>query len=82
MVGTHFPDDRDLLESALQRMTEAFEALRDGRMAPALAEEEFLAGHDTVRELASTFLLARRGPAAGAELPSGSPTLPRSARHP
>jgi len=29
MVGTHFPDDRDVLESALQRMREAFEALRD-----------------------------------------------------
>ncbi len=30
MVGTHFPEDRDILESALQRMREAFEALRDG----------------------------------------------------
>ena len=27
MVGTHFPDDRDVVESALQRMREAFEAL-------------------------------------------------------
>jgi hypothetical protein len=55
MVGTHFPDDRDELESALQRMREAFEALRDGRMAPARAEEEFLAGYDTARDLIGAF---------------------------
>ena len=67
MVGTHFPEDRDLLESALQRMAEAFESLRDARVAPARAEEEFQAGYDTVRELASTFLLARRPLAAGDE---------------
>jgi len=57
--GTHFPDDRDVLESALQRMREAFEALRDGRMTPSRAEEEFLAGYDTVRDLVSTFFLTR-----------------------
>ena len=60
MVGTHFPDDRDVLESAVQRMREAFEALRDGRMTPSRAEEEFLAGYDTVRDMVSTFYLARR----------------------
>ena len=60
MVGTHFPDDRDELESALQRMREAFEALLDGRMAPARAEEEFLAGYDTARDMVSTFFLAQR----------------------
>lgn len=66
MVGTHFPDDRDELESALQRMREAFEALRDGQMAPARAEEEFLAGYDTARDLVSAFFLVRRmSPAAG-----------------
>jgi hypothetical protein len=59
VVGTHFPDDRDELESALQRMREAFEALRDGRMAPSRAEEEFLAGYDTLRDMVSTFFLAR-----------------------
>ena len=48
------------MESALQRMREAFEALRDGRLAPSAAEEEFLAGYDTVREMTSTFFLARR----------------------
>ena len=57
MVGTHFPDDRDVLESALQRMREAFEALRDGRMTPSRADEEFLAGYDTVRDLVGTFFL-------------------------
>jgi hypothetical protein len=76
VVGTHFPEDRDLLESALQRMTEAFESLRDGRVAPALAEEEFQAGYDTVRELASTFLLARRPPVAGDEQLPARPGLP------
>jgi len=76
VVGTHFPEDRDLLESALQRMAEAFESLRDGRVAPALAEEEFQAGYDTVRELASAFLLARRPPAAGEERPSARLSLP------
>ena len=60
MVGTHFPDDRDVVESALQRMHEAFEALRDGRLGPARAEEEFLAGYDTARDMVSTLFLARR----------------------
>ena len=64
MVGTHFPDDRDVLESALQRMREAFEALQDGRMAPARAEEEFLAGYDTARDLISAFFWAQRMSAA------------------
>ena len=66
MVGTHFPDDRDVLESALQRMREAFEALRDGRIAPTRAEEEFLSGYDTARDLVSAFFLAQRmSPAPG-----------------
>jgi hypothetical protein len=64
MVGTHFPDDRDELESALQRMREAFEALLDGRMAPARAEEEFLAGYDTARDMVSIFFLAEGTSAA------------------
>ena len=59
MVGTHFPDDRDVLESALQRMREAFEALRDGQMTPGHAEEEFLAGYGTARDMVSTLFLAR-----------------------
>ena len=62
MPGTHFPDDRDVLESALQRMREAFEALRDGRMTPSRAEEEFLAGYDTVRDMVGTFFLMRPPP--------------------
>jgi hypothetical protein len=60
VVGTHFPDDRDVVESALQRMREAFEALRDGRLGPSGAEEEFLAGYDTVRDMVSTIFLAQR----------------------
>jgi len=61
MVGTHFPEDRDVLESALQRMREAFEALRDGRVAPGRAEEDFLAGYETARDMVSAFFLARPG---------------------
>jgi uncharacterized protein (TIGR03086 family) len=59
MVGTHFPNDRDVLESALQRMREAFEALRDGQLSPGRAEEEFLAGYGTVRDMTSALFLAR-----------------------
>jgi hypothetical protein len=64
VVGTHFPEDRDLFESALQRMREAFEAVRDDRRASGAAEQEFLAGYDTVRDIASTFFLAQQTTAA------------------
>jgi hypothetical protein len=60
MVGTHIPDDRDIFESALQRMREAFDAVQDGRMAPGAAQDEFLVGYDTVRDMASQFFLAQR----------------------
>ena len=74
MVGTHFPDDRDVLESALQRMREAFEALRDGRLGPSGAEEEFLAGYETVRDMVSTLFLARRTSDDPADRASGQLT--------
>jgi hypothetical protein len=74
VVGTHFPDDRDVAESALQRMREAFEALRDGRLGPSRAEEEFLAGYDTVRDMVSTFFLARRMSPARDDRPSDQMT--------
>ena len=60
MVGTHIPDDRDIFESALQRMQEAFDALHDGLMAPGAARDEFLVGYDTVRDMASQFFLAQQ----------------------
>ena len=60
MVGTHFPEDRDLLESALQRMREAFEALRDGTTGPAAAEEEFMVAFETVQDMTSAFFLGPR----------------------
>ena len=60
MVGTHIPDDRDIFESALQRMREAFESLQDGRMTPGMAQDEFLIGYDTVRDMGSQFFLAQR----------------------
>ncbi len=76
MPGTHFPDDRDVLESALQRMREAFEALRDGQMSPARAEEEFLAGYDMVREMVGIFFLARQRPPSRDDRASDQLTQP------
>jgi hypothetical protein len=60
MVGTHIPDDRDLFDSGLQRMREAFEALREGRLSPGAARDEFLIGYDTVSEISSMFFLRSR----------------------
>jgi hypothetical protein len=60
MVGTHFPEDRDEFESALQRMREAFDGLRDGQLSPWMAEYEFRSGYATVQEIASMFFLARQ----------------------
>jgi len=76
VVGTHFPDDRDILESALQRMREAFEALRDGQMTPGRAEEEFLAGYGTARDMVSTFFLTRRAPSSGGDWDADPPAQP------
>jgi hypothetical protein len=41
-------------------MREAFEGLRDGHMTPGMAEDEFLVGYDTVRDLGSQLLLGQR----------------------
>ena len=60
MVGTHVPDDRDNFQSALQRMREAFEALRDGTLPPGQAEDEFVSGYDTVADLSTFWFLSRR----------------------
>jgi hypothetical protein len=60
MVGTHFPEERDILESALQRMREAFEGLRDGGLAPGPAQDLFNDGYDEVRDVTSMLLLSRR----------------------
>jgi hypothetical protein len=57
-------------------MREAFEALQDGRMAPARAEEEFLAGYDTARDMVSAFFLAQRMPASAGEGSAGPPDEP------
>ena len=76
MVGTHFPDDRDVLESALQRMREAFEALRDGELTPGCAEEEFLAGYSTARDMVSTFFLTRPTSASGSDWDADPPAHP------
>jgi hypothetical protein len=64
VVGTHVPDDRDQFESALQRMREAFEGVRDGTMRAGPAEDEFLAGYDVVRDMGSAWFLNRRIAAA------------------
>jgi hypothetical protein len=76
VVGTHFPDDRDVLESALQRMREAFEALRDGQMTPGRAEEEFLAGYGTARDMVSTFFLTRQTSSSPSDQDAGPPAHP------
>jgi hypothetical protein len=76
VVGTHFPDDRDVLESALQRMREAFEALRDGQMTPGRAEEEFLAGYGTARDMVSTFFLTRQTSSPASDRDAGPPAHP------
>ena len=76
MVGTHYPDDRDVLESALQRMREAFEALRDGEMTPGRAEEEFLDGYSTARDMVSTFFLTRRTSSAPGDWEADPPAHP------
>jgi hypothetical protein len=60
VVGTHFPEDRDLFESALQRMREAFDGLQNGVMSVGAAQDEFLLGYDTVRDMATEFFLARQ----------------------
>ncbi|GAB2485403.1 hypothetical protein [Jatrophihabitans fulvus] len=60
MVGTHVPDDRDLYQSALQRMREAFEGLRDGTLDAGRAEDDFLAGYDTVAQMSTEWFLSRR----------------------
>lgn len=59
MVGTHFPEQRDILESALQRMREAFEGLRDGCLTAGVAEDLFNTGYDEVYDVTSMLLLAR-----------------------
>jgi len=60
VVGTHFPEDRDVFESALQRMREAFDGLQNGHLSPGAAQDEFLIGYDTVRDMATEFFLARQ----------------------
>ena len=60
VVGTHVPDDRDNFQSALQRMREAFEALRDGRQTPGQAEDDFLSGYDVVADMSTMWFVSRR----------------------
>ena len=59
MVGTHFPEERDILESALQRMREAFEGLKEGTLTPGAAQDVFNDGYDEVRDVTSILILSR-----------------------
>lgn len=59
MVGTHFPEERDILESALQRMREAFDGLKDGALTPGAAQDLFNDGYDEVRDVTSMLILSR-----------------------
>jgi hypothetical protein len=40
-------------------MRDAFEGLRDGRLSPGFAEDEFLLGYDTVSDISTAFFLGR-----------------------
>jgi hypothetical protein len=64
MVGTHFAEDRDHFESAMQRMREAFTDLKDGRRSAAAAEDEFDQAYATVREIVWPLLQQQRQMAA------------------
>jgi TRAP-type C4-dicarboxylate transport system substrate-binding protein len=65
MVGTHFPEERDVVQSALQRMREAFEGLRDGQLDAGTAEDLFLAGYDDLLDATSVLFLTRSPQATG-----------------
>lgn len=65
MVGTHFPEERDVVQSALQRMREAFEGLRDGGLDPGAADNLFRAGYDELLDATDVLFLTRRSPDAG-----------------
>ena len=60
MVGTHVPDDRDEFYSAMQRMREAFDGLRDGDLPAGAADDMFRSGYDTVADMATAWLIAPR----------------------
>lgn len=53
MVGTHLPDERDRFQSALQRMREAFEGLREAAISIESAELQFRAAYAEVAEIAA-----------------------------
>lgn len=60
MVGTHIPDDRDQFQSALQRMREAFDGLRAGRLDAGTAQDEFVSGYDVIEEMSTAWFLGPR----------------------
>lgn len=70
MVGTHFPEERDVVQSALQRMREAFDGLRDGQLDPGAAQDLFLAGYDDLLDATSVLFLTRRNPPAAPDAAS------------
>lgn len=62
MVGTHFPEERDVVQSALQRMREAFDGLHDGQLDPDVAQTLFLSGYVELLDATSMLFLTRRYP--------------------
>lgn len=60
MVGTHMPEDEDLFASALQRMREGFEGLRDGHLDVGAAEQIFHTGYGDALEVAGVLFARRR----------------------
>ena len=60
VVGTHVPDNRDHYQSALQRMREAFEGLRDGTLTPQRAAEDFESAYEVVADMSTFWFLSQR----------------------
>jgi len=49
-----------VVQSALQRMREAFDGLRDGQLDAGVAQDLFLAGYDDLLDATSVLFLTRR----------------------
>lgn len=54
------PDDRDQFESAMQRMREAFDGVREGTVDPVVAERDFSQAYGRVMDLVSISLIRRK----------------------
>jgi len=60
VVGTHFPEERDIVRSALQRMREAFDGLSQGVLEAGAAQDLFLAAYDELLDVTSVLFMTRQ----------------------